>query len=77
MRQQWNSFPHLCRWYDPEAIIQVTQEMGGDWRLMSSPYLLVDGHFRHVDTQSDTLPMYGFDTMDVLAVEQQLMTGRA
>lgn len=69
-----NVLPHLCRWYSPDAVIQVTHDKGGAWRLMASPRMLVEGNFLFTG-QDQSEGDYGFDTLDVLAVERQLMSG--
>lgn len=70
--------PHLCRWHDPDAAIQVMQAPGGEWCLIGSPRMLVDGNFSpKPENKEAQVGRHDYDTFDVIALEEQLLRRRA
>lgn len=70
--------PHLCRWHDRDATMHITQERNGEWRLVGTPRMLVEGVFSYeTEIDGDHSTEHSSNTFDVLALEQQLLTNRA
>lgn len=76
--QQITVLPHLCRWHDREAEIRVAQGSAGDWCLMGTPMLLVDGNFsmKPVQQESEAVEHFVCDTQDLLGLEEEFLMNR-
>ena len=69
--------PHLCRGHDLEAAIQVIQAPGSEWCLFGTPSMLVDGNFVSMPGNQGVQVVHcGYDTFDVLTLEEQLLRRR-
>jgi diaminopimelate epimerase len=70
--------PHLCRWHDRDATMHIIQDRNGEWRLVGTPKMLVEGAFSfETDVEGESSSERRSSTCDVLALEQQLLTNRA
>ena len=63
--------PHLCRRYEPDASLGVSQAADGAVRLEGSPRMLFKGNYAFAADQQPRASL-DYDTGDVLALEQQL-----
>lgn len=70
--------PHLCRWHDRDATMHIIQDRNGEWRLVGTPRMLVEGEFSfETELEGGYSSERKSNTFDVLALEQQLLTTRA
>ena len=67
--------PHLCRWHDTGAVMQVLEESDETWSLRGFPRRLIEGNFIVDDSQiGKGANDFGTDTMEMLKLENQLLS---
>jgi len=68
--------PHLCRWHDRDAVIRIVERDNGDWCLVGTPRMLVEGNFVMEQAESETgnLGENLVDTGEMLLLENQLLS---
>ena len=68
--------PHLCRWHDRDAVIRIVERDGGEWCLVGTPRMLVEGNFvmEHAESETGNLGENLVDTGEMLLLENRLLS---